>query len=392
MYKRIFLVVLDSVGIGEAPDAIDYNDTGSNTIRTISNNSNFRCETLKDMGLFNIDGVDFGTKVDNPIAAYGKCTELSKGKDTTTGHWEMMGTISSKPFPTFPDGFPMDIIKTFEEKTGHKVLVNKPYSGTEVIKDYGKQAYDEKALIVYTSSDSVFQVAAHTDVIPLNDLYDYCEIAREMLQGEYGVGRVIARPFNGEEGNYTRTLDRKDYSLMPPYNVLNHLKDDQKTVISIGKIFDIFTGSGITAKVTAHNNVQSMNGLFQIADQDFTGLCFANLVDFDMLYGHRNDVDSYAEAFTQFDSWLNTFKAKLKDDDLLIVTADHGCDPGTPSTDHSREYVPLIVYSNNINPTNLGIRASFADIGKTITHNFNIPTELPGKSFFKDIKNDGTTN
>lgn len=385
MYKRIFLVVLDSVGIGEAPDAYKYKDEGSNTIKTISQNINFRCETMREMGLFNIDGVDYEENFENPIGAYGKCQEQASGKDTTTGHWEMTGIIKKEPFPTFPNGFPEEIINMFEEKTGHKVLVNKPYSGTEVIKDYGKQAYDEKALIVYTSADSVFQVAAHTDVVPLDELYRCCSIARNMLQDEFGVGRVIARPFNGEDGNYTRTEDRKDFSLVPPYNVLNYLKDNNFTVVSIGKIFDIFAGSGITAKVTAHNNVQSMNGLYQIADQDFTGLCFANLVDFDMLYGHRNDIDSYASAFTQFDSWLKTFKSKLKDDDLLIITADHGCDPGTPSTDHSREYTPLVVYSNNINAVNLGIRDTFADIGKTITHNFNIATELPGKSFLKDI-------
>lgn len=386
MFKRIFLIVLDSVGIGESPDANLYNDEGSNTIKTISQNDNFECSTLKEMGLFNIDGVNYMEKYNTPIGAYGKSLESSKGKDTTTGHWEMMGIISKEPFPTFPEGFPVEIINEFERRTGKKVLVNKPYSGTDVIRDYGKEAYDTASLIVYTSSDSVFQIAAHTDVIPLNDLYNYCEIAREMLQGKYGVGRVIGRPFNGTEGNYTRTEDRKDYSLIPPYNTLNYLKDNGKTVISIGKIFDIFAGTGITAKVTAHNNVQSMNGLAQIIDRDFTGLCFANLVDFDMLYGHRNDVDNYAKAFTQFDKWFSIFKDKLNDDDLVIVTADHGCDPGTPSTDHSREYVPIIAYSKNIKPNNLGVRNSFADIGKTITHNFNIPTDLPGKSFLKEIK------
>lgn len=388
MFKRIFLVVLDSVGIGEALDASDYHDEGSNTIRTISQNANFNSPTLKAMGLFNIDGVDFGEKVEVPTGAYGKCSEVSKGKDTTTGHWEMSGIISTTPFPTYENGFSQEIIDQFEKETGHKVLVNKPYSGTEVIKDYGKQAKDEKALIVYTSADSVFQVAAHIDAIPLEELYHCCEIARKMLKGENAVSRVIARPFTGEDGNFTRTEDRKDFSLVPPYNVLNYLKDNNKMVISIGKIFDIFAGSGISLKVTAHNNEQSMKGLDKIVTQNFEGLCFANLVDFDMLYGHRNDIDNYAKAFSEFDSWLANFKEKLRDDDLLIITADHGCDPGTPSTDHSREYTPLIVYGKNINNINLGIRDSFADIGKTITHNFNIATNLPGKSFLKEIKKD----
>ena len=386
MYKRIFLVVLDSVGIGESPDSSLFGDEGSNTIKTISANSNFSADNFKKLGLFNIDGVDFGEKEDSPVGAYGKCMELSNGKDTTTGHWEMSGIISEKPFPTYPDGFPSEIIKEFEEKTGHKVLVNKPYSGTEVIKDYGKQAYDEQALIVYTSADSVFQIAAHIDVIPLEELYRCSMIAREILQGEHGVGRVIARPFAGEEGSYFRTEDRKDFSLIPPKNILNYLHDAGKTVVSIGKIFDIFAGSGINLKITAHNNTQSMRGLDKIVEQDFEGLCFANLVDFDMLYGHRNDIDNYAKAFSEFDNWLTGFIEKLNDDDLLIITADHGCDPGTISTDHSREYTPLICYSKNINPVNLGIRNGFSDIGKTISHNFKLATNLPGKSFLKEIE------
>ena len=389
MYKRIFLVVLDSVGIGEAPDADKWNDQGSNTIRTISTNPNFSATNFKQLGLFNIDGVDFGEQEENPIGAYGKCMELSNGKDTTTGHWEMCGIISEKPFPTFPDGFPQEFISEFEEKTGYKTLLNKPYSGTEAIKDYGKQSIDEKALIVYTSADSVFQIAAHVDVIGLDELYRCCDIARSLLQGDLGVGRVIARPFAGEEGNYFRTEDRKDFSLVPPKNLLNYLHDAGKTVVSIGKIFDIFAGSGINLKITAHNNIQSMRGLDKIVEQNFEGLCFANLVDFDMLYGHRNDVDNYAKAFAEFDNWLTDFKNKMNEDDLLIITADHGCDPGTPSTDHSREYTPLICYSKNINPVNLGIRNGFSDIGKTISHNFSIGTDLPGKSFLKEIEKNG---
>ena len=386
MYKRIFLIVLDSCGHGEAPDANLYGDEGSNTIRSISTNPNFKGDTMEKLGLFNVDGIDYHDNYPNPIGGYGKCTEVSKGKDTTTGHWEMMGIISEKPFPTFPNGFPEDLIKQFEEKTGHKVLVNKPYSGTEVIKDYGKQAYDEKALIVYTSADSVFQIAAHVDVIPLEELYRCCEIARDMLTGDLAVGRVIARPFEGTEGNYTRTPDRKDFSLVPPYNVLNYLQDEGKTVIGIGKISDIFAGSGITAKVTSHKNPEGLKGTAKMLAQDFEGLCFVNLVDMDMVYGHRNDIDGYAKAFAEFDEWLSVFIEKMNDDDLVIVTADHGCDPATPSTDHSREYTPLIAYSKHIKPVNLGIRETFADIGKTITHNFGIATDLPGKSFLKEIK------
>ena len=385
MYKRIFLIVLDSVGIGEAPDAKAYGDEGSNTIKSISGNPNFNAPTMERLGLFNVDGVNYRENYAQPIGAYGKCAEVSKGKDTTTGHWEMMGIISDKPFPTFPKGFPKDFIKKFSERVGHKVLVNKPYSGTEVIKDYGKQAYDEKALIVYTSADSVFQIAAHVDVIPLPELYRCCEIAREMLTDDLAVGRVIARPFEGAEGEYKRTLDRKDYSLVPPKNVLDYLSDNNKTVIAVGKINDIFAGGGVTAKVTSHNNPQGMLGTAKLLEQDFEGLCFVNLVDFDMVYGHRNDVDGYAKAFSEFDSWLAKFIENIREDDLVIITADHGCDPATPSTDHSREFTPLIVYSKKINPNNLGTRATFADIGKTITHNFGIATDLPGQSFLKEI-------
>ena len=386
MYKRIFLIVLDSVGHGEAPDADIFGDVGSNTIRTIAANPYFRCNTMESLGLFNVDGINYHKDYPNPIGAYGKCMEVSNGKDTTTGHWEMMGIITEKPNPTFPDGFPKSFIKEFSKKVGHKVLVNKPYSGTEVIKDYGEEAYNEKALIVYTSGDSVFQIAAHVDVIPLEELYRCCQVAREMLKGDLAVGRVIARPFEGTPGNYTRTPDRKDYALVPPKNVLNYLKENKKSVISVGKISDIFAGSGITAKITAHGNVEGLIATDKIVGEEFEGLCFVNLVDFDMVYGHRNDIDGYAKAFAQFDKWLSLFLPKLKEDDLLIITADHGCDPGTPSTDHSREYTPLIVYNKSIKCNNLGIRVTFADIGKTITHNFNIATELPGKSFLKEIK------
>ena len=387
MYKRIFLIVLDSVGHGEAPDADKYGDVGSNTIRSISENPNFKAPTMESFGLFNVDGIDYHENYPNPIGAYGKCREVSNGKDTTTGHWEMMGTITEKPFPTFPNGFPQEFIKEYSKATGHKILVNMPYSGTEVIKDYGEEAFTEEALIVYTSGDSVFQVAAHVDVIPLEELYRCCEIARKMLTGDLEVGRVIARPFSGTAGNYTRTPDRKDYAIKPPKNALNYLKENGKTVIAIGKISDIYAGSGVTGKIASHNNNEGMQATFKMLNEDFEGLCFTNLVDFDMVYGHRNNVDGYANAITEFDSWLSKFKDNMKDDDLLIITADHGCDPKTPSTDHSREFTPLLVYNKNINPVNLGIRKCFADIGKTITHNFDIATDLPGKSFLKEIKN-----
>ena len=384
-YKRIFLIVLDSVGAGEAPDAKEYGDEGSNTLRAVSKSSKFKIDTLKKLGIANIDGIDLSGKQENVIGKYGKMQEQSKGKDTTTGHWEMSGIISKNPFPTYPNGFPDSIIKEFEEKTGRRVLCNKPYSGTEVIKDYGEEHINTGAIIVYTSADSVFQIAAHEEIVPLDELYRYCKIAREILKGENAVGRVIARPFIGTYPNFTRTTNRHDFSLVPPQDtMLNYLQKNNYDVISIGKINDIFAGSGVTEKDFTKGNTNGMQETMKMLEKDFTGLCFTNLVDYDMLYGHRNDVDGYAMALTEFDEWLSGFMQKINDDDLIIITADHGCDPSTPSTDHSREYVPLIVYSHNIEPENLGIRKTFADIGKTILSNFEIDNDLPGESFLRE--------
>ena len=384
-YKRIFLIVLDSVGAGEAPDAKQYGDEGSNTLKSISKSPKFRINALKKLGLLNIDGIGIPGKEDNVIGKFGKLTEQSKGKDTTTGHWEMSGIISRTPFPTYPNGFPEEIIREFEEKTGRKVLCNKPYSGTEVIKVYGEEHIKTGALIVYTSADSVFQIAAHEEIVPLEELYKCCEIARNILKDENAVGRVIARPFIGEYPNFTRTTNRHDFSLVPPRDtMLNYLQKNKYDVIAIGKINDIFAGSGITEKYYTTGNKQGMEETYKMLDKDFTGLCFTNLVDFDMIYGHRNDVDNYAAALTEFDEWLQVFMKKINNDDLIVITADHGCDPATPSTDHSREYTPLIVYSPNIIPENLGIRETFSDIAKTILHNFSIENDLPGKNFLKE--------
>ena len=383
--KRVFLIVLDSVGIGEAPDASNYGDEGSNTIRSITQSEKFHIDIMKRMGLFNIDEIGFGEKIENPIGAYGKLQEQSKGKDTTTGHWEIAGKISEVPFPTYPNGFPPEIIEEFEKQTGKKTLCNKPYSGTEVIKDYGKEHIETGALIVYTSADSVFQIAAHEKIVPLEMLYKYCKIARNILQGAHGVGRVIARPFDGEAPNYYRTANRHDFSLIPEGTVLNNLKDNGKDVIAIGKINDIFAGSGITEFKYTHSNQEGMKITTEMLDKEFEGICFTNLVDFDMLYGHRNDIDGYANAFSEVDNWLKEFITKLQDDDMVMITADHGCDPATKSTDHSREYIPLLIYGKKVNPVNLGIRSTFADIGKTIADNFKVESQISGTSFLKEI-------
>lgn len=382
MKKRVFLIVLDSFGVGEAPDAKRFGDKGSDTLRAISKAQNFNVPTLRKMGIFNIDGIEYEEGVKNPIASYGKAKEVSMGKDTTTGHWEMAGVISKKPFPTYPNGFPNEIIEKFSEETGRKVLCNKPYSGTDVIRDYGEEHIKTGALIVYTSADSVFQIAAHEDVVKLEELYKCCEIARKILVGENAVGRVIARPFTGEYPNFTRTTNRHDFSLVPPRDtMLNFLKDNNFDVISIGKINDIFAGSGVTESTRTTGNTNGMELTMSMLDKNFTGLCFTNLVDFDMLYGHRNDVEGYAKAMSEFDSWLEKFISKLKSDDVVIITADHGCDPSTPSTDHSREYVPIIMYGKNMMPRNLGVRRTFSDIAKTILNNFGIVNDLPGESF-----------
>ena len=380
--KRIFLIVLDSFGVGEAPDSKDFGDEGSDTLRAISKSKEFNINILKKMGIFNIDGIMYENGVENPIASYGKAREVSKGKDTTIGHWEIGGIISETPFPTYPDGFPDDVIKEFSKETGRNVLCNKPYSGTEVIKVYGEEHIKTGALIVYTSADSVFQIATHEEVVPVEELYKYCEIARKILTGKNSVARVIARPFIGEYPNFIRTSNRHDFSLTPPKDtMLNYLQREKFDVISVGKINDIFAGSGITESIRTTGNSNGMEVTMKMLEKEFTGLCFVNLVDFDMLYGHRNDIDGYARAITEFDKWLEGFIGKLKEEDLLIITADHGCDPSTPSTDHSREYIPILMYGKNVEPRNLGIRKTYADIAKTVLDNFKIENNLPGESF-----------
>lgn len=385
--KRVFLIVLDSFGIGELPDAADYGDEGSNTLSSCSESAYFRLDNLRSMGLFNIDNIDCSASADKPSASYARLAEASKGKDTTTGHWEMTGLILDKPFPVFPDGFPHELIKNIEHITGRKIICNKSYSGTKVIIDYGIEHINTGALIVYTSADSVLQVAAHEDVIPLEELYEYCEKIRELCIGKYAVGRVIARPFTGCFPDYIRTSGRHDYSLKPfGKTMLNYIKDAGQSVLSVGKIVDIFNGEGITEYVKTENNSEGIDRTIEFMQRDFEGLCFVNLVDFDMLYGHRNDVNGYAKALTYFDKRLTDIVNNMRQEDILLITADHGCDPGTESTDHSREYVPLLIYGHSIKPgINLGTRSTFADIGATVLDYLKIEHNLQGSSFISDI-------
>ena len=364
--KRVFIIVLDSVGIGYAPDAADFGDLGANTMKRISASDKFNIPTLISLGLGNIDGVDYLPKCESPKAALARLREKSRGKDTTTGHWEMMGIISERPMPTYPEGFPKEILDEFSKRVGRGVICNKPYSGTDVIRDYGKAHVDSGDLIVYTSADSVFQIAAHEELVPPETLYEYCRIAREILVGEHAVGRVIARPFVGTEGAYKRTENRHDFSLTPPKKTaMDAIGESGLDVISVGKIYDIFSGAGIKKSLPTHNNTEGMEVLLEVQKSDFNGLCFANLVDFDMLFGHRQDINGYAAALTAFDSWLPKFIEGMKDDDVLIITADHGCDPGDTSTDHTREEVPLFIFGKGIEPKNLGTILGFDCIGST---------------------------
>lgn len=384
--KRVFLIVLDSFGIGEMPDASEYGDKGTNTLASVAKSPYFSMENMKRLGLFNIDGVVCCEQATSISATIARMTEKSKGKDTTIGHWEIAGICSEKPLPTYPNGFPKEVLDEFSRRTGRGVLCNAPYSGTEVIKVYGKEHMDTGKLIVYTSADSVFQIAAHEDIVPVETLYEYCEIAREILQGEHGVGRVIARPFIGEEGNFTRTAKRHDYSLMPPKTtMLDVLKDNGKAVIAVGKIKDIFAGKGITEFVYTKGNEEGIERTLEYIDKDFEGLCFINLVDYDMLYGHRNDVDGYAKALTYFDEKLPEIIGKLKENDILMITADHGCDPGyTVSTDHSREYTPFLMFGKPVVPRNLGTRETFADIAATVLDYLDMEAPFEGKSMLKE--------
>ena len=379
--KRAFLIVLDSFGVGELPDANLFGDEGANTLKSICSTGTLNIPNLISLGLGNIDGVDCVEKADTPLGVFGKSAEKSMGKDTTVGHWEIAGVISKEPMPTFENGFSSEIIKEFERLTGRKAICNLPYSGTEVIKDYGKEHIETGALIVYTSADSVFQIAAHEDYVPLEQLYKYCEIARKMLVGKWGVGRVIARPFIGEYPNFKRTANRRDFSLEPTgKTVLDSLKENSFDVISVGKINDIFASRGITRKIVTHSNLEGIKETISLLDSDFCGLCFTNLVDFDMVYGHRNDPVGYANALNEFDSYLPEILSKLRDDDLLIITADHGCDPGDKSTDHTREFVPVLLYKNGISPKNLGTLPSYSVIAATLANYFGVDFKTDYKS------------
>lgn len=380
--KRTFLIVLDSVGIGEMPDAADYGDKGTNTLKSAAKSPYFHMPNMKKLGLFNIDGIDWAEGIDRPAASIARMREASKGKDTTIGHWEIAGLISKQPLPTYPDGFPEDVIKEFSHKTGRGVLCNLPYSGTEVIKKYGDEHVRTGDLIVYTSADSVFQIAAHEEVVPVETLYEYCRIARKLLTGKHGVGRVIARPFIGADGDYTRTTRRHDFSLEPPgTTILDQITAAGMEVLSVGKIKDIFAGRGISRFVYTTGNADGIEKTLEYMDEEFEGLCFVNLVDYDMLYGHRNDVDGYAKALTYFDEQLPRILEKMRDEDVLMITADHGCDPAyTVSTDHSREYTPFLMYGRKIAPVNYGTRETFADIGATILKYLGIPAEISGVS------------
>lgn len=385
MIDRVILIVMDSAGIGELPDAASYGDEGSNTLGNISTKlGGLDLPNLQNMGLGNIDGSIGYQKVDEPIGTYGKMAEKSKGKDTTTGHWEMAGIITKDPFPTYPNGFPTELIQQFEEKIGTKTLGNVVASGTEIIQRLGEEHMNTGFPIVYTSADSVFQIAAHEEIIPVERLYEMCKIAREMLTGEYAVGRVIARPFMGENrDNFTRTENRHDYSLEPTGETfLDIARQSGLKVMAVGKIHDIFGGRGITDTVHIHDNMDGVDETIKFMKNSSKGIIFTNLVDFDMKYGHRNDVEGYANALKEFDARIPEIMDNMKDNDILIITADHGCDPFTPSTDHSREYIPLFVYGKQVKiGVNLGIRESFSDIGQTICDMLGLKKLTNGESF-----------
>ena len=384
MAKRAFLIVLDSFGIGYEPDADKFGDVGANTLASISGDANFKADNLKKLGLFNLDGVSCGEKEENILGSYARLQEASNGKDTTIGHWEIAGVESDRALPTYPNGFPEELIREYEQRTGCKVICNKPYSGTEVIKDYGEEHMKTGDLIVYTSADSVFQVAAHEDIVPVEKLYEYCQIARDMLKGEHGVGRVIARPFVGScAEDFKRTTNRHDYSLKPPKKtMLDYLKEAGKDVIGVGKIYDIFDGEGITEKIRTSGNTNGIEVMLDLADRDFDGLAFVNLVDFDMIYGHRRNIPGYAAATAEFDAALQKLLQKLRPEDIVIITGDHGCDPGyTKTTDHTREYVPMLTVGQPVRENNnLGTVKGFGAIAKTICDYLGVDAELDGEN------------
>ncbi len=386
--NRVILIVLDSVGIGELPDAAEYGDTGSNTVGNIVKVSGgIDIPNLCKLGMGKIDGVDYLAVPQKIEGSYGRMAEVSKGKDTITGHWEIAGLQLPYPFPTYPEGFSKEVIHQFEKLTGRGVLANCVASGTEIIQQYGEEHMTTGKLIVYTSADSVFQIAAHEEIVPIDELYRICQIARDMLQGENMVGRVIARPFVGCPGNFTRTANRRDFSAEPISDtILDKVKQKGMDVIAVGKIEDIFSKKGITEAEHTKSNMNGVDTTLKYMAEDNKGIIFTNLVDFDMLYGHRNNVEGYRQAIEEFDRRLPEIISAMKEDDLLIITADHGCDPSTPSTDHSREHVPVLIYGKSIEAdVNLGTRKTFADLASTIAEIFDIENSFPGESFFRDI-------
>ena len=387
--KRVFIIVLDSFGIGNEPDAADFGDGKCNTLASLTTSLELHAPNLTKLGLFNIDGVGCGTPADSPIGTFARLRELSRGKDTTIGHWEIAGIVSEQPMPTYPNGFPPEILARLSAACdGKKMLCNKPYSGTQVIHDYGREQEETGGLIVYTSADSVLQIAANEADVPVERLYEYCCAAREIMQGEHGVGRIIARPYVGSYPNYKRTAHRHDFSLDPTGDtMMDALVRKGCEVIGVGKISDIFAGRGITRSTGVNeSNADGMEKTLRIQQEDFTGLCFVNLVDFDMTYGHRRDIAGYARATTEFDVQLGTFMENMREDDVLMITADHGCDPGAPGTDHTREYVPLLVYGAQIRPnTNLGTYPTFAMIGATVADMFDAALTTKGESLLPRI-------
>ena len=387
--KRVFLIVLDSFGIGCAPDAADFGDGRCNTLASLTTSPELHAPNLTKLGLFNIDGVGCGTPADSPIGTFARLRELSRGKDTTIGHWEIAGIVSEQPMPTYPNGFPTEILERLSAACdGKKILCNKPYSGTQVIHDYGREQEETGGLIVYTSADSVLQIAANEADVPIERLYDYCRAARKIMQGEHGVGRIIARPYVGSYPNYERTAHRHDFSLDPTGDtMMDALVRQGHEVIAVGKISDIFAGRGITRSTGVNeSNADGMEKTLRIQQEDFTGLCFVNLVDFDMTYGHRRDIAGYARATTEFDVQLGTFMEHMREDDVLMITADHGCDPGAPGTDHTREYVPFLVYGAQIRKgVNLGTYPTFAMIGATVADMFDAGLTTKGESLLPRI-------
>ena len=385
--KRVFLIVLDSFGIGAMPDSEKFSDIGVNTLASCAQSPHLHIPNLIKAGLGNIDGVTCLPKEPHPTGAFARLQEASMGKDTTIGHWEIAGIVSDNPLPTYPEGFPEEILEPFRQATGRGVLANAPWSGTAVIETYGAEHMRTGDLIVYTSADSVFQIAAHEEIVPPETLYEYCKIARNLLQGKHGIGRVIARPFVGTPGNFTRTANRHDFSLEPPQQtLLDALQKAGYATIGVGKIHDIFAGQGLSEYVYNKSNADGMNHTLNYAGKDFTGLCFVNLVDFDMQFGHRRDVDGYAKALSEFDAWLGQFLPTLGQEDLVMITADHGCDPAyTATTDHTREYVPLLVLGKSVRPVNLGTKNSFAHIAATISDLFGVSLDTAGNSFAGEI-------